>query len=417
MKPFIRKEFKNRWEGRAPLSPRAVRLLAGRGIQVLAERSEHRCFNDTAYEDAGAILVDDDAEAELVMGIKEPKIGLVKSRQVHLCFSHTHKGQSYNMGLLKRFITEGCTLIDYEVMKDQNGTRTIAFGRYAGIAGAVDTFHVAGLKFRKKGRCSVLDHVCMTHNYQHIESLKQALGKLDAYEGEPPQVLITGTGNAGKGCVEVCEWLGLPRIDIDVVGTNAAPPGPWHAVAGTSDIVRKRDGGPFDKAEYRKYGLERYESDFDRFFGHFDILLQTPYWEEKYPSVLSVDTMRANEQKLPPVVGDISCDINGSIGCTLRESTIDEPAFTYNVARHEIVDGVSLDGPTVIAVGHLPCELSVDATYHFSSILVDKMEELTNIDLDKPLEECGLGRELREATIVYRGDLTPNFAYLREFLD
>ena len=55
-------------------------------------------------------------------------------------FSHTHKGQEYNMELLSRFLagpesTDARTLptlIDWELLTDEAGKRTVGFGWYAG---------------------------------------------------------------------------------------------------------------------------------------------------------------------------------------------------------------------------------------------------------------------------------------------
>lgn len=55
--------------------------------------------------------------------------------RTHLMFSHTHKGQHYNMELLSKFLTPGDTsprLIDYELLTDENGRRTVGFGWFAG---------------------------------------------------------------------------------------------------------------------------------------------------------------------------------------------------------------------------------------------------------------------------------------------
>ncbi len=80
------------------------------------------------------------------MGIKEPPVDSIQENQVHLAFSHTIKGQDYNMGLLQKFIDKNATLIDYEPIVDKTGKRTIAFGRFAGIAGAIDSFFYCGAK-------------------------------------------------------------------------------------------------------------------------------------------------------------------------------------------------------------------------------------------------------------------------------
>ena len=66
-------------------------------------------------------------------------------------FSHTIKGQEYNLPLLSRFLTGGdayatgigaaqmsspsgleARLVDYELLTDEDGKRTVAFGWFAG---------------------------------------------------------------------------------------------------------------------------------------------------------------------------------------------------------------------------------------------------------------------------------------------
>ena len=62
-------------------------------------------------------------------------------------FSHTHKGQLYNMPLLSRFLDHDPvsarkvdsadllpTLVDWELLTDDKGKRTVGFGWFAGGA-------------------------------------------------------------------------------------------------------------------------------------------------------------------------------------------------------------------------------------------------------------------------------------------
>lgn len=53
-------------------------------------------------------------------------------------FSHTIKAQLHNMPALDTILDNDIRLIDYEKITDENGNRLIAFGKYAGIAGAID---------------------------------------------------------------------------------------------------------------------------------------------------------------------------------------------------------------------------------------------------------------------------------------
>jgi alpha-aminoadipic semialdehyde synthase len=88
----------------------------------------------------------------VILGIKEtpleevltdpiPLAGRDKTvPRTHLMFSHTHKGQEYNMELLSKFLNAPSshmdlkrpTLIDYELLTNGQGKRTVGFGWFAG---------------------------------------------------------------------------------------------------------------------------------------------------------------------------------------------------------------------------------------------------------------------------------------------
>ncbi|MCW9015978.1 MAG: alanine dehydrogenase, partial [Kangiellaceae bacterium] len=396
----IRKEHKNDWEKRTALIPSDAAELVEKGFPVSVEPSPIRVYSDTEYESAGVSLQGCPEKGEFVIGIKEPPVSSIQANQVHLAFSHTIKGQDYNMGLLQKFIDQKATLLDYEPIVDDTGKRTIAFGRFAGIAGAIDSFFVAGEKYAARKEASCLTEVKQTWQYGCIDRVKEHFASVDVNSGVPVQVLIVGTGNVGKGSEEVCQWLGLPQISIDDLLAGDAPGGSWYAVASSRHINARIDGEAFDMDDFVEHGVDKYESTFDQLLGKFSILLQTPYWTEKYPKHMDQARMEANKASLPLVVGDISCDINGSLECTTKASDIDTPAFTYNVDSKISADGVVADGITVMSIDNLPCELSLDASKHFSGILKGYMENLMAVDLTKSFEECGLIPELARAVIV-----------------
>lgn len=71
--------------------------------------------------------------------------------KTYFCFSHTHKGQPYNMPMLKKFIDSKCTLVDYELLTDESGRRLVAFGKYAGYAGMINALHGMGVQLLERG--------------------------------------------------------------------------------------------------------------------------------------------------------------------------------------------------------------------------------------------------------------------------
>ena len=415
-KTVVRKEHKNQWERRAPLTPEALSQLREQGYSIDVETSDIRIFSDDKYQAAGATLVATPHEHEFVIGIKEPPVNSIQSGQVHLAFSHTIKGQAINMPLLQRFLDQGATLIDYEPIVDEKAQRTIAFGRYAGIAGAIDSFHIAGKKYQLKGIESPLTNVKATVDYSSIDAIKAEFSKIDVNSGEPVRVLVLGSGKVGQGSLEVCRWLGLPEISIDDLKSGEVPQGSWFALARSKDCHQHKAGSPFDFEEFAQYGKERYESTFYQLLGRFDILLQTPFWTDDFPKHLPAKILKNHRENLPVVIGDISCDIDGSLECTMQPSHTDAPAYTYCPESHSVKEGISWQGPTVMAIDNLPCELPLDASEHFSSALCHYVPAMMSMDLSLPFEDLELPEAIKQGVIVYRGKLTEKYQYLNAYL-
>ncbi len=417
----LRKEHKNQWEKRTCLTPDATQSLIEKGYRVDVESSDIRIFPDSAYRDQNCKIIDSPDAHQFILGIKEPPVTSIKKGQVHLAFSHTHKGQGYNMPLLQKFIDEKATLFDYELIIDEKGIRTIAFGRYAGIAGAVDTLALAGEKLSLNGVESSLKNIKQSWQYQQETIVKQALEDIDINKGAPIRVLIVGSGKVGKGSEEVCQWLGLNKLSASDFLQGKLPEGSFYCVLSAKYLYRKKNdpsASPesFNFADFLEKGKTAYDTIFPDLLGKFDVFLHTPYWEEKYPSLLPLEVMQKYQGKLPIVIGDITCDINGSLACTKKNTDTDNPAITYFPETDSYVDGVKSEGVTVMAIDNLPCELSRDASEHFSSILPGYIPLIMDMDLSLSWSDLNLAGLLKRAVIVYNGKLTPNFQYLKEFL-
>lgn len=147
----IRREDPSRiWERRSPLTPDAVHnLVSSTGVDVLIQDCERRAFKTADYVSAGARVHDSLEPAHIVLGIKETPVSEVLTSPVptskgpvartHVMFSHTVKGQAYNMQLLSKFLQSPAVpephllprLIDYELLTEA-GKRTVGFGWFAG---------------------------------------------------------------------------------------------------------------------------------------------------------------------------------------------------------------------------------------------------------------------------------------------
>lgn len=408
----VRRETKNLWERRAPLSPTAVADLRHKGLEIDVETSPIRVYSDKDYSQCGAEIVERSDGYDVVVGIKEPPLDTVGQGQVQVVFSHTIKGQAQNMPLLRRFLDRQATLIDYERITNDEGKRVIAFGRFAGIAGAADSLWITGQKLRLMEKPTPLSQLKQCVEYGSMAKLREAISQLEPLTGYPLRVLIVGGGNSGRGAAEVMRWLGLRQITASAV--TEPPPGSWYAMMRTRDVMESIDGGPFDMGEYKRYGGKRYRSCFDRYLGHFNLLIQTAYWDKSVPKHLDVSRLADTAEQLPIVIGDVSCDIMGSLECTQRITTIDEPTMTYDPKTNHIEPGIHLSGPTVMAVDNLPCELPLDASDHFSQKLEPLMPEIARAA--NVINVNDLQPAIARAVIVFRGELTHPYRYLERYL-
>lgn len=79
----------------------------------------------------------------MIFGVKEVPIENLMADKTYFFFSHTIKAQAYNMPLLDKFLQLNLRMVDFETIRNvpapgKPSERLVAFGRYAGIAGAFD---------------------------------------------------------------------------------------------------------------------------------------------------------------------------------------------------------------------------------------------------------------------------------------
>jgi len=96
-------------ERRAPLTPQDVKWLVKRGVRAEVESSHTRVFKDIEYKKSGAKILDKIRNASLLLGIKEPQVEDLYDNRIYMLFSHTTKGQFYNMPLLKSLLRKKTT--------------------------------------------------------------------------------------------------------------------------------------------------------------------------------------------------------------------------------------------------------------------------------------------------------------------
>ncbi len=428
MKFVVIQETKNRWERRTPLVPADVADLCGEhGLDIAVVGTDLRIFPDGEYTAAGAAVVDSAAGGDVVLGIKEPPLAEVCDDQLFLVFSHTIKGQAYNMPLLRRFLDQGCSLIDYERIVDAVGRRLIAFGRFAGIAGAIDTVWSLARRLEALG---LTDHPLVDAQPAHVYgtterawAAMEALGARVREEGFPADMApvvfgIVGCGNVGQGAAEVLDHLGAVVVTPSELASLPADPRVLYRVdLVEQDLYVRDDGGEFALQRYYDHP-EEFHCESGAYLEHITALINTAYWDARYPRVVTRDALRrhADSRDRMLVIGDVACDVEGAIEATVRCTDLDVPTFVYDPDSGVSPDGFEGRGTVVMSVDNLPCELSAEASGFFSEILRTFLPQLAAADLSAPLDEAGLPPELSRAVIVWRGQLAPDYQYLENNL-
>ena len=431
----IRREDINRWEKRVPLIPSHVReLVDGHSLDVRIQPSNIRVFNDADYRLSGIPVEESLSPCSIVFALKEIPIDLIEKDKVYLFFSHTAKGQSQNMPMLKRMMDLGCSVIDYEKMVDDQGRRVLYFGNYAGHAGMVDTLWALGRRLAAEGLANPFTFLQPTHHYRSLVEVKETIGKLAwkiIREGLPkelgPVVFgFFGYGHVSQGAQEIFDILPVEAVKPAEIpqlfeGRGEAPRTLYKAVFKEEDMVRPVDPAkPFDLQDYYA-NPQNYSPVIENVVPYLTAIVNGIYWAPKFPKFITKDFLKTlygpGSRPRLRVVGDITCDINGSIECTVKATDSEDPVYVYDPAADEPLMGFKGNGPAVLAVYNLPAELPLESSTYFSGKLKEHVPAVAAAHFDRSFSECGLPDVLRRAVILYRGKLTPDYAYLSRFIE
>ena len=427
MKIGIRAEDKSRWERRVPLVPQDIAELRRSGLDIVVQSAPQRAIADGEFAAAGIPVAADLSDCGLIVGIKEIPSERLEAEKVYLFFAHVIKGQTYNMPMLQRLMDLGATLIDYERVVDAQNRRLIFFGRHAGLAGMVNTLWALGRRLAWEGIPSPFARIRQAMQYADLEAARSDIRAAAAeirQQGLPRELMplvvgFTGYGNVSGGAQEIFDLL--PHESVAPADLALLPPDEarrlYKVVFKEADCFAAGDGvSPFGLEDYFRHGKQRYASVFIRHLEHLGVWVNCIYWDDRYPRLLTLEDCHrmwtAGRRPRLRVIGDISCDPNGSVQCTVRATDPGNPVYVYDPVQQTAVDGVAGDGPVVMAVDILPTEIPREASDHFSGVLKDLLPALAAADFSVPFEDLSLPDALKRATIVHRGQLTPDYRYL-----
>lgn len=430
----IRHEDKYAMERRVAIPPEhARRLIEERNLRVLVQKSPKRVFTDEEYRDVGAEIVEDLSEAPVILGVKEMPSSFFEPEKTYVFFSHVIKGQAYNMPMLRAMMDKKCNLIDYERIVEESGKRIIFFGHYAGLAGMINSLWSFGQRLKTMGVETPFRNLRQAHKYNSLMEAKEEISEIGfeiARNGLPAEidplvVGLTGYGNVSKGAQEILSLLPVKEVspsELLILSNKKALPTNvvYKVVFRERDIVtpiNERDS--FVLQDYYD-NPQKYRNAFERYIPHLSILMNCMYWDDRYPRIVTKDYLEklfaGGEPKLK-VIGDVTCDPNGSIECTHTGTEIEDPVFVYDPISRDYQMGFEGRGVLDMAVDILPSELPRESSEAFGNALEKFVYSIATANYEMPFENIDLPFPIRKAMILHRGKLTPEYSYLKEHLN
>ncbi|KIK57327.1 hypothetical protein GYMLUDRAFT_246977 [Collybiopsis luxurians FD-317 M1] len=445
----IRREDPTRvWERRVPLTPEHVKEFTKLGhrdgrelhvpVEIHVQSCSRRIFTDSEYANAGAKITEDLSRAHVVIGIKEPRLQEVlvdplpwpgtkkdgngaqpMASRTYVMFSHTAKGQEYNMPLLSKFLSDSSssssdsasllpTLIDYELLTDDSGKRTLAFGHHAGLAGTLLSLHTLALyQLSKFGVATPFLYTPLPQSMPKLYDLRKALKKVGdqiVREGTgetlgPCVIAVTGTGNVAQGCLAMLSELPLETVHVheleDLVlkrtlrGQQASLNKVYLVHVKAQHYLVRTSGSTSSSTTYFRDHYYANPSQYSSIFPtkiapYLTLLLNGAGWAPGFPRLMSnnglkecvslIKAMGKEKEGRFGCVGDISCDPYGGLEFLTHSTTLSDPHYKIDVP---VTTPKSRSSPSsksdsashelwIQAVDILPASLPFDASKHFS---------------------------------------------------
>jgi alanine dehydrogenase len=382
---------------RVPLLPEQCRQIMEQypHVNIVVQPSDIRCIANREYCDAGVNLKENLSECDILMGVKEVPIHLLIPEKTYTFFSHTLKKQSHNQKLLQTVLERKISLIDYECLRNKEGNRILAFGRFAGVVGTYNAFLFYGKKYK-------LYDLKRAYKCFDMDELRQEMKKIKL---PPVKIILTGAGRVGSGAKEILDLLNIRQVSPKEFAVKEFSE-PVYAQFSSADCYERKSDKGFSREEFHSTP-EIYQACFKPFLKTADILIAGAYWDPRAPRLFELEVVGEKDFRVR-LIADITCDIDGSIPTTVKASTILEPVYDFNRETFDLEAPYSNpDNITIMAVDNLPGELPRDSSKDFGLQLINNVfPHLLTGDKE------GI---IRNATIAENGILTPDFQYLSDY--
>jgi alpha-aminoadipic semialdehyde synthase len=270
------------------------------------------------------------------------------------------------------------------------------------------------------------------HKYHSLAEVEKELIEIGEFimnigvpdEFAPFTIGFTGYGNVSKGAQHIADLLPTLEISPEKLLTlkesgNYSNKVVYKIVFKEEDLSEPIDPTvKFELQDYYKHP-EKYKNQFEKYPPHLTILMNCMYWDLKYPRILTkdyiADLYKNGEPKLK-VIGDVTCDPDGSVEFMHKGTKIEDPVFVYDPDLRKPTMGFKGHGILVMAVDILPSELPRESSLGFGEALIEFVPAIAKADYTKPFAEVDLPAEIKRAMILHNGELTPDYKYIAEFL-
>lgn len=365
-------------------------------VRIIVESSPDRCFPDEAYKAESIEVVSDMSQCDVLIGIKEvPKEELIAGK-TYFFFSHTKKMQPYNKPLMQALIQKKIRMIDYECLTHIDGQRILGFGFFAGVVGA----HNGILTYGKKHGLYDLPKANEINSYAELLSFYDQL-KLPNFK-----IVVTGSGKVTSGILEIMSHLDIQSIEPGDFMENDYEYPVYTQLKG-SFLYQNTETRTYNREDFHK-NPDKYQSLFQQYIPHTDMLINGIYWDKKIPRLFEKNDVLRNDFRIS-VIADITCDPDGSVPINVGASTIAEPVYGIEKKTLQKVAPFfnSKEVIDIMAVDNLPNELPRDASKyfgaHFEKYVLDSLLEGYDSDL------------IHRATICSDGKLMPRYEYMKDY--
>lgn len=384
-------------DNRVALTPAQCKWLLKHfpDLHIIAQSSPHRCYSDKEYILAGVTVSEDMSTCDILLGIKEVPADKLVAGKTYLFFSHTKKLQTANQKMFQEILKKKISLVDYECLEHEDGTRIIGFGFFAGIVGA----HNGILCYGERTGLYHMERVYKQRSFRELIHTYFGL-KLPNIK-----IVVTGSGRVAHGVLEIMNLMGIHEVEPDQYLSREFQYPVYVQLKG-ADLYSHKETGEYSRDHFHEHP-DQYISTFHPYLSQTDILMNGVYWDKTIPRLFEKEDVLQSSFRIK-TISDITDDKYGSIPINYGDQDILDPV--YGIDKKSLAKTApylpgSID---VIAVGNLPNELPRDASRYFGEQLIKHVfPKLLSIEPDDGT--------LKRATIVQCGKITESYSYMQEY--